>query len=96
MKILLHDPVLEFDNNQFKQKLEDLSKQYSSITMNIYSFTDVLKVMSYDDEEYFTPITSRDVLKTGHYGTFNGMKIMVKRNVESGYAEIEKEEEDGK
>ncbi len=88
MKILLNDTI-EFDDDKFKQKLEYLSNNYSSIAMNISSFTDVLKTMAYDEK--FIPIINRDILKSGHYGTFNGMKIIVKKTIEPGYAETEGE-----
>lgn len=39
----------------------------------------------------FEYIVKRDLLVSGHYGTFNNMKIMVRKTVEPGHIEIEAE-----
>lgn len=76
-------------------KLLDLSNTYSQITININDFVTILYASKKENYEKFIPITSREILVSGLYGTINNMKIMVRKNIRPGYAQVE-EENNGK
>jgi len=87
MKISFNETDSELTNEQILQKLTDLSEKYASITISIVTFTDILRAVNYEDGT-FLPVTEREILKSGLYGSFNGMKLMVSRAMESNYIEV--------
>jgi hypothetical protein len=71
------------------EALSELSLKYSQIAININDFVHILYAGKEEGYDRFVPVTSRDVLVSGHYGTFNNMKIMVRKNVKQGYMLVE-------
>ena len=65
-----------------KYALAVLATQHKNIVMNINEFTEILKDNSSIIE--FSPITSREILKTGLYGSINGMNIYVNKKIAPG------------
>ena len=66
------------DDGGFHVKLSILADKNDAITMHIDQFVNCLKL---ENNGNFTPITQRQVLETGHYGTFKNMKIWVSKMV---------------
>lgn len=92
MKLLFNSDNLQLTPENIKDIFLKLSEKYSLVTINIATFCELLKINIDDQQKYFTPVTQREILITGYYGTFNGMKIFVRKIVEPGYLTVEEKE----
>jgi len=71
------------------QTLLDLSNKYWQIAINLNDFVIILQGAKETNYDQFIPVTSAATLRTGHYGSINNMKIMVRKEITPGYTRIE-------
>lgn len=78
-------------NETEQQNLISLTAKYKHICINIIEFTDILK--SYGSATFadFEPITMREVLKTGLYGSLYGTNIWISKMNPPGCVRVSNE-----
>lgn len=69
-----------------KENLIILSKFYKNIRLNINEYCDMLKMQmgGYD----FQPVTIKEILQLGHYGTLNEAKLWISKWQAPGYISV--------
>lgn len=71
----------ESEKDKFVARLEYLSHENEAVAININEFCLLLEK---PHEVLFEPITEREILRTGLYGSIFGMKIYVSRKIPQG------------